>query len=149
MGEAHGERRDSDRGNASDAPLVDPAGASAENLFSTSGHVSGGDTTGHASDLGQLLLATDDLAPRPRREVDQGTPCVCADLEALSPDVREHRDRHRQRTRSAVAALGTLDGETLPKAVYGQTDAGVAGALRSVGWSCSSPAAALSSSGSA
>ena len=41
-------------------------------------------------------------------EVDQGSPRLRADLEALSPDVREHRDCDRQRARAAVGEDGAV-----------------------------------------
>ncbi len=131
------------RWDASYAPLADPARASAEDFFSPSGDVGGADTAGHASDLGPLLLASDDLAPRACGEVDQGATCVCPDLKTLSPDVCEHRNRHRQRESRALAALGALDGEAVPTLVHGQADAGAQGTCRRIGRSCPTRAAIL------
>src|SRR5690349_13698750 len=47
---------------------------------------------------------------------------VRADLEIVPADVREHRDRHRQRARAAVSAPREADREGLPEVLHRQTD---------------------------
>ncbi len=53
---------------------------------------------------------------------------VRADLEALSPDVRQHRHRDRQRARLALGAVGAADRQVHAAAVRGAADAGADGA---------------------
>ena len=48
---------------------------------------------------------------------------VHVDLEAVPADVREHRDRDRQRARGAIGTVGAMDWLRVPAAVPWQTDA--------------------------
>ena len=59
-----------------------------------------------------------------RRRVAEGARRVRADLEAVSPDVREHRHRDRQRARVAIRGSGPVSRASLPPAVPRQADAG-------------------------
>ena len=72
------------------------------------------------------------------------------DLEALSPDVRQHRHRHRQRAHQPIGHVGATDRETVSEALRGAADAGPEGAagvgaprgvVRAIGFgSCRPPA---------
>ena len=53
----------------------------------------------------------------------RGAARVCAHLEDLSPDGREHRHRDRQRTHRTFGALGAVDGEALSVALRSTADA--------------------------
>src|SRR5690606_18238238 len=70
-----------------------------------------------ARDLGALRLRA--FAARPRG--------LRAHLEAVPPDVREHRHRHRQRARRALAAARTPARQAGATPVRRQADAGPAG----------------------
>ena len=62
------------------------------------------------------------------REVAQVAARLRVDLEALPPDVRQHRHRDRQRAREPVGPVGAAHREALPPALHGQADAGSADA---------------------
>ena len=81
-----------------------------------------------AGGLGSVLQPRADLEALAVRVVDEGAPGVRADLEALPPDVRQHRHRHRQRPRQSIGALGADDRQAVPPPVRGAADAGIAGA---------------------
>src|SRR6185436_10304223 len=70
----------------------------------------------YAAGLGQVLQPAGDLEARAVREVTEGAAGVRVDLEAVPPDVRQHRYRHRQRTACAGQPHGEADRQTVPAA---------------------------------
>ena len=77
----------------------------------------------HAGSVGPLLQLEAGVGPIERRQVDQGTRRLRADLEALSADVREHGDRDRQRAGRSFHAVGEPPGPRLPSPLPRRADA--------------------------
>jgi len=80
--------------------------------------------------VGSLLqpakhLATSDLLVR----LVEGTPRVRPHFEDLPPDVREHRDCDRQRTREPIRQVGQVDGTSVPAIVCRTANARASAAL--------------------
>src|SRR6185503_3952168 len=87
-----------------------------------------GDPLRHAGRLGPLLQLAQRVGPLPRRQVDQGPAGVRAGVAALPPDVRQHRDRDRQRAGGALDAVGAVDRDGDAAVVPDHADAAAAGA---------------------
>ncbi len=112
------------RRRAAVALLADPVQRSTEDLHAASDDDLGSDPRGHAVDLGRVLQPAARLAALVVRQVAEGAPGVRAAVEALSADVREHRDHHRQRARRPVGEARPGHRQARPAAVRGQADAG-------------------------
>ena len=118
---------------AADGPVVDgipltrywliPSAQAAEGLRAASADVGVGDSGAHAGRLGSLLFAVRHLAALGLREVHEVAAGLRADLEALSPDVREHRHRDRQRTPRALGSQGPRARKGRAQAVRGRANA--------------------------
>src|SRR5436190_20770593 len=116
--------RNEDRRRTDHATLADSGGTTPEALFTPSDDVARADSVRHATRLGSLLQLAPRVGPLARCRIVPGADRVRTHLEAVSPDVREHRDRDRQRPRAAVSPLGALDRSCVPAAVSRKTDAG-------------------------
>ena len=87
------------------ALLADSHRRSPEDLRRASGDVGRRNPPAHAGDVGRVLSSAAHLAAvEGLRQVGESAPHVRAALEAVSPDVCEHRDCDRQRARRAVGA---------------------------------------------
>ena len=71
-----------------------PAGVTAEDLHAASEHVRQPDPRRHAGGMGRVLQAVRDLGALVVRPFAARAPCIRADIQAVSTDVREHRDRY-------------------------------------------------------
>ena len=117
------------------ASLADPAGAAAEGLRTAPGHDSRRDSRADAGRVGSLLQSSPHLGALPVHADAPRTAGVRADLEALSPDVREHRHRDRQRAREPRQPMGSADRAAVPAVVR----RAASGAARERGYRSVSP----------
>ena len=77
----------------------------------------------HAGRLGSLLRFESRLAAVAFPEESAGPVGVRAHLQAVSPDVRQHGHRDRQRPRPALGAVGAVAGAVRPPALRVRADA--------------------------
>src|SRR6185295_4426125 len=109
------------------APLAHSPASAAEALYAAPDDVAGRNPGRHAAGMGSVLQLGKYLGTIQRRRVGQGPGGVCAGLQTVSPDVREHRDRDRQRTSGAVDTLGQVARARGAAAISDQADAAPAG----------------------
>ena len=106
------------------ALLADPDGVASEDLRRASSDVGRRNPQAHAGDVGRVLPISAHLATvRGVREVAARAHHLRADLEAVSPDVREHRDCDRQRPRGALGTPRAGAGATGAQVVHHGADA--------------------------
>ena len=79
--------------------------------------------------LGSVLFGSEHLGPVARGEDAEGAAGVRADLEDLPADVRQHRNRDRQRAGEPIGPVGAIDGEAVPSPLRGPSHARLAVAL--------------------
>ena len=108
-------------------PLADPAGAAAQGVLAASGDERRRDPQPDAGRLGQLLQPAQHLEALELHAEPQGAAGIRLHLEAVPADVRQHRDRHRQRPRVARGEVGAPPGAAHAPPVHRHPDAGAAG----------------------
>ncbi len=82
--------------------------------------------------MGPVLQLAPHLGPLARGPIRSRANRVRVDLQALSTDVREHRDCDRQCSCAAIGAVGALDRLRVSATVSGKTDAGSDDSRRTV-----------------
>ena len=86
--------------------------------IAASGHDRRRDPRSHAGGVGSLLQPAAHLGTLALRQDAAKPSGLRSHLEAVSPDVRQYRDRHRQRAGQPIGAVGAPDREAVPPAVH-------------------------------
>ena len=114
-----GEQRGPHWRHPGDTALVDPAGAASQGVRASSRHVPGRDSREDAGRLGPFLQSAAHLGAIAGGGDHPGSNRVRFALEVVPADVREHRDRHRQRAGEPREPMGPVDRSALPASVHG------------------------------
>ena len=123
------EQRAERRRDSPESLLAHPEKSAAQALSSSPGDDPPGDSRSHARRVDPFLSPARGLEALVLHDEASRPPGLRADLEALPPDVRQYRSRHRQRAKSSPA-MGPVDREALPPGVHRAAHARARGAAR-------------------